>query len=36
MLCQAQDKRWYRHLQKVLEDVQISSSTLPGDQMKLH
>jgi len=36
MLCQAKDKRWYRHLQKVLEDVQISSSTLPGDQIKLH
>jgi hypothetical protein len=36
MLCQAQDKGWYRHLQKVLEDVRISSSTLPGDQIELH
>jgi len=36
MLCQAQDKRWYRHIKKVLEDVQISSSTLPGDQIELH
>lgn len=35
MLCQASDKRWYRHLQKVLKDVQIASSTVPGDQMKL-
>jgi len=36
MLCQAQDKRWYRHIQKVLEDVQISSYTLLGDQIELH
>lgn len=36
MLCQAPDKTWYTHLEKVLSDVQVSSSTRPGSQMKLH
>jgi len=36
MLCEATDNKWYQHLQEVLEDVQKASSTLPGDQMKLH
>lgn len=36
MLCQATDKTWYSHLEKVLSDVQVSSSTCLESQMKLH
>jgi len=35
MLCQAPDKAWYRHLEKVLWDVQHACSTLPDEQIKL-
>lgn len=36
MLCEAPDKAWYRHLQKVLEDVQTASSIQPDGQLGLH
>jgi len=36
MLCQATDKTWYSHLERVLVDVQVATSTQVGSQMEMH